>query len=84
MNRLKRELAQKLGCHPSVVAMTSRPELGLVQGQNQEELALELAYLQSPELVCPWCGWSGRRMECVHPKHDVTLVLCPQCYDVAE
>lgn len=30
------------------------------------------------------CGWEGTVGECVHPKHDETLILCPMCNETVE
>lgn len=27
------------------------------------------------------CGWAGMGWECVHPKHDDSLRLCPRCHE---
>lgn len=30
------------------------------------------------------CGWRGKRDDTVHPKHDASTLLCPQCYETTE
>jgi hypothetical protein len=30
------------------------------------------------------CGWCGKRDDTVHPKHDQSTLLCPQCYETTE
>ena len=30
------------------------------------------------------CGWEGCMSETVHPKHDATQQLCPECHEVTE
>lgn len=30
------------------------------------------------------CGWKGPASECVHPKHDPSMVLCPNCRETTE
>lgn len=39
-----------------------------------------------PKLECcnEDCGWVGPASEAVHPKHDASQVLCPECYEVTE
>ncbi|TDR82160.1 hypothetical protein DFP86_102274 [Paludibacterium purpuratum] len=30
------------------------------------------------------CGWIGPLSETVHPKHDASMILCPECHEVTE
>ncbi len=30
------------------------------------------------------CGWRGPKSKLVHPKHDSTLLLCPDCHETVD
>lgn len=41
---------------------------------------------QDEQRVCisDECGWIGPLSDTVHPKHDASMILCPECHEVTE
>jgi hypothetical protein len=62
---------------------------GMVVKIFDDYLALLAAAPQPPEAerrVCnnDECGWIGQIDETVHPKHDASTLLCPECHETTE
>lgn len=55
-------------------------------GGDDEHLEIVGSVLKEPVYECcnDACPWRGPRSETVHPKHDATRLLCPECHEVVE
>lgn len=41
-------------------------------------------FIPNYKLECCACSWSGFTADCVTPKHQPDVFLCPVCYEVTE
>lgn len=69
-------------------------EVSAVTLQEAKAKAMELPYVadvieaqyDEPGAMrsCNACDWKGPTADCVHPKHDSTMLLCPECHETTD
>jgi hypothetical protein len=52
--------------------------------EEAQTMENDSAHESMMECINSDCGWTGPRSETVHPKHDKTMLCCPECHEIVE
>lgn len=71
--RHEKERLHKQALYVADIAIAKLKDMKLYSGSKETEIR-----------VCNNCDWVDKKKDTVHPKHDESMILCPECKETTE